>query len=81
MPTKALLHVAEVADAARKGGRIGVRAVVQEIDMPAAQAYASEVVAKLHAFRDAGASRVYLQTLDIDDLDHIELVAADVAPL
>jgi alkanesulfonate monooxygenase len=39
-----------------------------------------EVVAKLAAFRDAGASRVYLQTLDIDDLDHLELVAAEVAP-
>jgi F420-dependent oxidoreductase-like protein len=39
-----------------------------------------QVVATLQAFRDAGASRAYLQTLDIDDLDHIELVASDVAP-
>jgi F420-dependent oxidoreductase-like protein len=39
-----------------------------------------EVVAKLRAFGDAGASRIYLQTLDIDDLDHLELVAAEVAP-
>jgi alkanesulfonate monooxygenase len=39
-----------------------------------------EVVEKLRAFGAAGASRVYLQTLDIDDLEHIELVAAEVAP-
>jgi F420-dependent oxidoreductase-like protein len=39
-----------------------------------------EVVARLQSFRDAGASRVYLQTLDLDDLDHLELVAAEVAP-
>ena len=24
--------------------------------------------------------RVYLQTLDVDDLDHLELVAAEVMP-
>jgi alkanesulfonate monooxygenase len=39
-----------------------------------------EVVTKLQAFRDAGASRIYLQTLDIDDLEQLELVAAEVAP-
>lgn len=40
----------------------------------------SEVIAKLAAYRDAGASRFYLQTLDIDDTAHLELVAAEVAP-
>jgi F420-dependent oxidoreductase-like protein len=39
-----------------------------------------EIVEKLHTFSAAGASRVYLQTLDIDDLDHIELVATEVMP-
>jgi alkanesulfonate monooxygenase SsuD/methylene tetrahydromethanopterin reductase-like flavin-dependent oxidoreductase (luciferase family) len=37
-----------------------------------------EVVDKLGSFADAGARRVYLQLLDLDDLDHLELVAADV---
>lgn len=39
-----------------------------------------EVIAKLRAFGDAGATRVYLQLLDIDDLDQLHLVAADVLP-
>ena len=37
-----------------------------------------EVTAKLATFADAGASRVYLQVLDLHDLDHLELVAAEV---
>lgn len=39
-----------------------------------------QVAAKLSAFRDAGITRVYLQVLDMDDLAHLELVAAEVAP-
>ncbi len=40
----------------------------------------SEVVDKLAAFVAAGAERVYLQVLDIHDLDHLRLIAAEVAP-
>ncbi len=39
-----------------------------------------EVVAKLRAFADAGASRAYLQVLDLDDLEHLALIASDVVP-
>jgi F420-dependent oxidoreductase-like protein len=39
-----------------------------------------EVIARIKTFDTAGASRIYLQVLDIDDLDHLELVAAAVAP-
>ncbi len=39
-----------------------------------------EVVATLRAFADAGAGRVYLQCLDMTDLDHLRLIAADVLP-
>ncbi len=39
-----------------------------------------EVVAKLKAFADAGAERAYLQVLDIDDLDHVRLIAAEGLP-
>jgi 2-methylisocitrate lyase-like PEP mutase family enzyme len=53
---------------------------VPELRENGAAGLPGEVVAKLQAFKDAGASRVYLQTLDIDDLDHLELVAAEVAP-
>jgi F420-dependent oxidoreductase-like protein len=40
----------------------------------------AEVVDAIGAYAAAGASRMYLQTLDVDDLDHIELIAAEVAP-
>ena len=39
-----------------------------------------EVVAKIRTFADAGASRMYLQVLDLEDLDHLELIAAEVMP-
>jgi F420-dependent oxidoreductase-like protein len=40
----------------------------------------AEIVDKIGQYAELGVSRVYLQTLDIADLDHIELVAAEVAP-
>jgi F420-dependent oxidoreductase-like protein len=38
----------------------------------------AEVIAKLRAYQDLGATRAYLQVLDLDDLDHLRLVAAEV---
>jgi F420-dependent oxidoreductase-like protein len=40
----------------------------------------AEIVDKLGEFRDAGVQRVYLQVLDMSDLDHLALVAAEVVP-
>jgi F420-dependent oxidoreductase-like protein len=40
----------------------------------------AQVVAKLGEFAQAGASRVYLQVLDLSDLGHLELLAAEVLP-
>ena len=51
-----------------------------ELRQHGAAGTAAEVVATLTSWRDAGAHRVYLQVLDLSDLDHLELVAADVAP-
>jgi F420-dependent oxidoreductase-like protein len=39
-----------------------------------------EVVDKLRAFAAAGAEAAYLQVLDVSDLDHLELIAAEVMP-
>ena len=39
-----------------------------------------EVAAKIAEFAEAGAERVYLQVLDLSDLDHLELIASDVVP-
>lgn len=39
-----------------------------------------EVIAKARTFAEAGASRMYLQVLDLSDLEHLALVAAEVMP-
>ena len=39
-----------------------------------------EVAAKIAEFAEIGAERIYLQVLDLSDLDHLELIASDVAP-
>jgi F420-dependent oxidoreductase-like protein len=39
-----------------------------------------EVAGRLRDWRDAGAQRIYLQVLDLSDLDHLRLVAEAVAP-
>jgi F420-dependent oxidoreductase-like protein len=40
----------------------------------------AQIVDKLGQFGQAGASRVHLQVLDLADLDHLDLIAAEVAP-
>jgi F420-dependent oxidoreductase-like protein len=40
----------------------------------------AEVVEQIKVYQALGASRVYLQVLDLTDLDHLDLIAADVAP-
>ncbi len=47
IPTKALLHAAEVADATRESEQFGVRAAFEGIDMPAVNKYKDGVVAGL----------------------------------
>ena len=39
-----------------------------------------EVAERLRAYHDAGAARIYLQVLDLTDLDHLRLVADAVMP-
>ncbi len=39
-----------------------------------------QVAAKIAEFAEIGADRVYLQVLDLSDLDHLGLIASDVAP-
>ena len=48
IPTKAFLHAAEVADAAREGEAIGVRSTFDGIDVPALHGYKDAVVGRLY---------------------------------
>jgi dihydrolipoamide dehydrogenase len=47
IPTKALLHAAEVADSARDSEAVGVRATLDGIDMAGVNAYKNKVVERL----------------------------------
>jgi F420-dependent oxidoreductase-like protein len=40
----------------------------------------AEAVQRIGEFQEAGSQRIYLQALDVDDLDHLELIATEVAP-
>ena len=48
IPTKALLHAAELADNAREGAKFGVHTTLDHIDMPGVNAYKDGVVARLY---------------------------------
>ncbi|MCG6498288.1 LLM class F420-dependent oxidoreductase [Kitasatospora sp. A2-31] len=66
------------AEVARRAAAIG-----REVDELKANGLAGtpdEVVEKLGRYAEVGTERVYLQILDLDDLDHLELIASRVAP-
>jgi dihydrolipoamide dehydrogenase len=48
IPTKALLHAAEIADGAREGAQFGVKSTFEGIDMAATNAYKDGVVSRLY---------------------------------
>src|SRR3954454_15924438 len=48
IPTKALLHAAEVADHVRNGGSVGVKATLDSIDMEGVNAYRDKVVSTMY---------------------------------
>ncbi|MDQ1103832.1 LLM class F420-dependent oxidoreductase [Nocardioides zeae] len=66
------------AEIARRAAAIG-----REVDELRANGLAgtpSEVVDRLGQFAEAGSQRAYLQMLDLGDLDHLRLIAAEVLP-
>jgi F420-dependent oxidoreductase-like protein len=69
---------ADEAEVERRAANIGRKP--EELRANGAAGTPDEVVARLHAFAGIGAETIYLQVLDLDDLDHIELLAADVLP-
>ncbi len=48
IPTKALLHAAEVADSAREGSTFGVKTTFESVDMSGVHAYKDGVVGRLY---------------------------------
>ncbi|TQF74761.1 LLM class F420-dependent oxidoreductase [Rhodococcus spelaei] len=66
------------AEIASRAARIGRE--VDELRANGAAGSPAELVDKIGRYRELGSSRIYLQTLDLDDLDHLELVATEVMP-
>jgi F420-dependent oxidoreductase-like protein len=52
----------------------------ESMDGPGLCGTPDELVDRIGRYADAGATRIYLQTLDLADLDHLELVASTVVP-
>ena len=48
IPTKALLHAAEVADSAREGSRFGIKSTFESVDMSGVHAYKDGVIGRLY---------------------------------
>jgi len=67
---------ADDAEVAKRAAAIGREP--DELRTNGAAGTPAEVITKLRAYQDLGATRVYLQVLDLDDLDHLRLVAAEV---
>jgi alkanesulfonate monooxygenase len=66
------------AEVERRASRIGRE--VGELRANGLAGTVDEVVAKIESFATIGASRMYLQVLDLTDLDHLRLVAEQVMP-
>jgi F420-dependent oxidoreductase-like protein len=66
------------AEYSRRAAAIG--RAPDELRANGAAGLPAEVIDTLLAYRDAGATTAYLQVLDLDDLDHLRLLAAEVMP-
>jgi F420-dependent oxidoreductase-like protein len=66
------------AELARRAAAIGRE--VGELREHGVAGTPAEAVDILGRYAEAGAQRIYLQVLDLADLDHLDLVAAEVAP-
>jgi F420-dependent oxidoreductase-like protein len=62
------------ADAARRAARIGRDA--DDLRRTAVAGTAGQAAATLEAWQEAGADRVYLQVLDLSDLEHLDVISS-----
>ena len=85
-PDTMIMSVAQIVccgstegDVIRRAATIG--RATGELRQNGAAGSPAEVLDKLATFAEAGASRVYLQLMDLDDLDHLHVIAEEVAKL
>ena len=67
------------ADVERRASSIG-----RDVDELATNGLAglpAQIVEKIHVYGELGITRIYLQILDMNDLEHVGLIASDVLPV
>ncbi len=64
------------AEVARRAAAIGRD--VEELKANGLAGSPAEVVDKIGRYGAIGSQRIYLQILDLDDLDHLELISAQI---
>ena len=84
-PRSLLLSAAVVVCCGRDEAEAERRAAAIGRDLPELREHGvagtpDEVVARCRAYANAGASTLYLQVLDLSDLDHLSLIASEVLP-
>lgn len=84
-PDSLVYSVAQVACVGRDEAEIARRAAaigrdVAELRTNGLCGTPAEVTTKIKAWEATGASRMYLQVLDLDDLDHVSLIGEQVLP-
>lgn len=84
-PRSIHLSVAQVVCCGRDESEIARRAAsigrqVENLRTDGLCGTPDEVMAKLSDYAGVGASRVYLQVLDLHDLDHLALIAESILP-
>lgn len=67
------------ADLERRARAIGRE--VAELQVNGLAGTPAEVAERIRSWNNAGADRIYLQVLDLSDLDQLDLIAHEVAPL
>ncbi|GLW20496.1 LLM class F420-dependent oxidoreductase [Microbispora amethystogenes] len=80
-----LLSAAQIAVVGRDEEEVARRAAavgreVGELRVNGLAGTPQEVIDKIGRFAEMGAERLYLQILDLDDLEHLELIATEVLP-
>jgi F420-dependent oxidoreductase-like protein len=66
------------AEVARRAANIGRE--VDELKENGLAGTPAEIIERIHAWGELGLDRLYLQVLDMKDLDHVHLIASDVMP-
>ncbi len=84
-PASLVYSAGQVVCCGRTGTEVGRRAAaigreVAELQDSGLAGSPGQIVDKLHRFASLGTSRMYLQVLDLHDLDHLELIATEVMP-